>query len=268
MVRSPGFIRDWLAGTSYRCARVAQARCTCESAVASDWTPRNCDPPKTQGGGDGLSSLGYVCIQSVDLIGIDDLGSNDLDLIQRAIVTVCLDQTQSLNQLEARFDAAEDGMFAVQPGSRGQSDEELAAVGVLAAVGHAEDSGARVFQRRVDLVFKLVPVDACPSAPRPRRVARLDHEVRDDSVEDDAVVVVSLRQRRKVLARLGRVFVVQFYRDGTLDAGRCVRTVVGEEKKAMTFLHLGIGVGGRCLLRKLTIEVSSTTSVAMVVRNH
>lgn len=151
------------------------------------------------------------------MVGIDDFGTNDLNLVQRAIVTVCLDQTQPLNQLEAGFDATEDGMFAVQPGSRGQSDEELAAVGVLAAVGHAEDSGARVFQRRVDLVFKLVPVDTRPSAPRPRRVARLDHKVWDDSVEDDAVVVVSLRQRRKVLARLGRVLVVQFHRDRTLE---------------------------------------------------
>ena len=130
--------------------------------------------------------------RSLILRRINNLGSYDFNLIQRPVITIRLDQTQSLNQLESRFDTAENRMFSIQPRRRGQSDEELTSVGILAAVGHTEDTGTGMFQRGMDLIFEFIAVNTCPSAPCACWVARLDHEVGDDAMEYDAVVVVSL----------------------------------------------------------------------------
>src|SRR5512143_17694 len=51
---------------------------------------------------------------------------------------------------------AEDGVLAVEPGSRHVGDEELAAVGAGAGVGHGQDARAAVLERRVKLVGKGV----------------------------------------------------------------------------------------------------------------
>ena len=46
-----------------------------------------------------------------------------------------LDQPQLLYSGHPVRDAAEDGVFAIEPGGRGEGDEELGAVGVGAGVG-------------------------------------------------------------------------------------------------------------------------------------
>lgn len=85
-------------------------------------------------------------VESNRLCGVDDLRSNDLDLLQRPIVAVRLDEAHPLDKVHATLDSAKNRVFPVQPGSRRQSDEELAAVGVFAAVGHAQDSRASVLE--------------------------------------------------------------------------------------------------------------------------
>ena len=82
-------------------------------------------------------------------------------------------------------DMAEDGMLAVQPGGRHMGDEELAAVGVRAGVGHGEDAGAGVGQARVDLVGEGIAGAAGAGA---QGAAALNHEIGDDAVELEAVV--------------------------------------------------------------------------------
>jgi len=93
-------------------------------------------------------------------------------------------------------------MLPVQPRRRRQRDEELTPVGIRPRVRHAQDSRASVFERRVDLVLELLAVDARPTAPGPRRVARLHHEVRDYAVEEQRVVVSPLGERLEILAGL------------------------------------------------------------------
>lgn len=66
-------------------------------------------------------------------------------------------------------------------------DEELAAVGARACVGHGEDTGFVVFQGGDEFVTKFVAWAACAGASW---IATLDHEVGDDAVELDVVVVV------------------------------------------------------------------------------
>ena len=118
-------------------------------------------------------------------------------------------------------------MFPIQPRRGRQRDEKLTSIGVLPTVGHAQDPRACVFQRSVDLVFEFVPVDTRAAAPCACGVTSLDHEVGDDSVEDDAVVVVSLRQGREVLACFGCVVIVQLDCYGTLGVIVSIHATVG-----------------------------------------
>lgn len=74
-----------------------------------------------------------------------------------------------------------------------------------------------MLEGRVDLVGELFAVDAGSSSSRACGVARLDHEVRDDAVEDDVVVVTSLSEGREILTRLGRMLIVELDGDGTLE---------------------------------------------------
>ena len=66
-----------------------------------------------------------------------------------------------------------------------ERDEELAAVGVGAGVGHRQEPAAIVAQAGAELVGELVAGAARAVA---HRAAALDHEAVDDAVEDQAVV--------------------------------------------------------------------------------
>jgi hypothetical protein len=147
---------------------------------------------------------------------INKVCPHNLDLLDGAILLVCLDHAQLLDDLHATLDPSKDGMLAVQPRCRRKRYEELRAVRIGAGVGHAENARAAVLEVRRDLVFELVAVDGIAASPRARRIPALDHEVGNDAVEYEVVEVVALGERREVLARLWRVVVVEFYHDGTL----------------------------------------------------
>lgn len=140
-------------------------------------------------------------------------------------------------------------MLAVEPGGRGEGDEELGAVGVGAGVGHGEDAGAGVLEARVDLVGELFAVDGGAAAAGAGGVAGLDHEVGDDAVDDGRVVVAALGEGDKVCAGLGGVGGVELEDDGALSWGFWLasRVCAGGVR----------GSGG-------TIEVSRDTLVVMI----
>ena len=69
------------------------------------------------------------------------------------------------------------GMFPIQPLSRGQGNEELTPVGVGATVGHAQYTGPSVLQFCMDLILERFPVDARSTSASGRWIAALDHEV-------------------------------------------------------------------------------------------
>src|SRR6267378_1550680 len=81
---------------------------------------------------------------------------------------------------------AEDGVLAGEPAGVGDRDEEVAAVGVGAGVGHGQFAGLleAVFGA-LGFVGELVAGAAHAGA---FGVAALDHELGDDAMEDGAVV--------------------------------------------------------------------------------
>ncbi len=101
-------------------------------------------------------------------------------------------------------------MLAVEVRLRGVGDEELAAVGVRARVGHREHA-ALVAQR---VALRLV-AEGVARAARARALgaAALDHEVGDHAVELQAVVEAAPRERDEVVDRLRGVLGKQVEHD-------------------------------------------------------
>lgn len=128
---------------------------------------------------------------------------DDLHLVHRLILATGLHQPHTLNDPHTTLDAAKDGVFPIQPRRRSERDEELTAVGIGSAVGHAQDSRTRVFEVGMDLVFEFLAVDGAASSAGAGGITGLDHKVGDDAVEDDIVVVSALREGREILACLG-----------------------------------------------------------------
>lgn len=84
-------------------------------------------------------------------------------------------------------------MLPVQPRGRGQGNEELASIRVGTTVCHTQDARPCMFQAVVDFVCELFTVDGATASTGSGRIACLKHEVGDDAVEDDIVVVAFLR---------------------------------------------------------------------------
>src|SRR4029077_5195916 len=91
-----------------------------------------------------------------------------------------------LDEVEAFDDLAEDAVLVVEPGRRGERNEELAAVGVGPRIRHRENSRLAMARLRTELVGELV---AWSSRTRPERVAALNHETLDHAMKHEAVVV-------------------------------------------------------------------------------
>lgn len=62
-----------------------------------------------------------------------------------------------------------------------------------------------MFEILVNLVFELFAVYRVSASPSARGIASLDHEVGDNAVEDDIVVISALGQSREILTGLRAV---------------------------------------------------------------
>ena len=93
-------------------------------------------------------------------------------------------------------------MLPIQPRRWRQRNKELTPVRILPAVGHTQNSRPGVFQAGIYLIFELFAIDGSATAAGTSRIAGLQHEVWDDAVEDDVVVVAALGEGGEVVAGL------------------------------------------------------------------
>ena len=144
----------------------------------------------------------------------------DDDRLAGAIPRVPRDVRDLVDDVHAGRDLPEDRVLPVEPGALlGGDDEELAAVRVGAAVRHRERAADD--RPAVRLVLELV---ARPTGAVPARAAALDHEVRNDAMERQAVVVALGGKLDEVPDGLGRVLVVELDVDrAVVGVERCVR---------------------------------------------
>src|SRR5690606_10378623 len=92
---------------------------------------------------------------------------------------------------------------AVQPRGFLVGDEELAAIGARAGVGHGKNAGAIVLQGGIKLILELVSGATVADA---KWTSALDHEVGNDAMKGDAVVEGLVLFHRSTAAFLGVVF--------------------------------------------------------------
>lgn len=90
------------------------------------------------------------------------------------------------------------------------SNEKLGSIGVGAGIGHREGAGTVMLEVFVELVLKLVSGTAGTGS---LGAASLNHEVRDDAVEGQAIVETIIGEFLKICDRFGHLVVVQLESD-------------------------------------------------------
>jgi hypothetical protein len=142
---------------------------------------------------------------------------DDLNLFQRLVFRIRLHQAHPLHNFHAALHSAKDCMLPIQPRRRRKCNKELAPIRVRSTVCHTEHASASMLQGSFDLVFEFLAVDGAAAAAGASRVARLDHKIGDDAMENDVVVKTLLSESREILAGFGSLVVVEFDDDGTLQ---------------------------------------------------
>lgn len=158
-----------------------------------------------------LFSIGTV-LQKTGLV--------DFDLIQRTIFAICLDEAHSLYNLHPTLDSSKYRMFSIEPRSRSKRNEELTSVCIGTTVRHAEYPSSGMFQGWLNLILKFLAVYRRSASTCACWIAALDHEIGNDAMEDDIVVVASLCEGCEVLAGFRSVFGVKFYGNNALPVVR------------------------------------------------
>ena len=96
------------------------------------------------------------------------------------------------NDIHTFHDPTEDHVLAVKPSRWNGGNEKLGTVGVRSCVGHAQQS-RHVMTKLKRLVLELLAIDAFSTgAVTASEVATLQHELRDDSVENALLEVQRL----------------------------------------------------------------------------
>ena len=133
---------------------------------------------------------------------LKDICALDHNVLHRLIGSASLDAAELVDDIHALHNLAKHSVLAVEVRSRAESDEELASVGARTGVGHAERTLAVVLEGRHELVLELGAVDGRATGTSSSGVTALDHEARNDAVEDDVVVFAGSCQSGEVLAGL------------------------------------------------------------------
>src|SRR5690349_11000588 len=134
-----------------------------------------------------------------------DLERPDLHIFFGPVLRAARHVRNLFDHVVSLDDFPENTVLVVEPGRRGHSDEELAAVGIRPGIGHGQQAGFGVLQLGMKLIGELV---ARTAAARSFGAAALNHEIRYDAMKDEAVVerlagFGSLGERDKILHGLG-----------------------------------------------------------------
>jgi hypothetical protein len=112
--------------------------------------------------------------------------------------------------------ATKDNVLTIQPLSLDGGDEELGTVGTGTSVSHGQETGTGVLEGKV-LISKLVTVDGLTTGTVVvGEVTTLEHELGNDTVEDGALVTVTVltsTESTEVLSSLGDNISSQFHDD-------------------------------------------------------
>mmetsp|Transcript_58275 Transcript_58275/g.125171 ORF Transcript_58275/g.125171 Transcript_58275/m.125171 type:complete len:241 (-) Transcript_58275:1089-1811(-) len=142
---------------------------------------------------------------------LEDLCADQLDLLDRVILLVRLPLVDDIEQLGATNHLAKHRVLQIEVLARLQRHEELAPVGVLAIVRHADHARPLVCKARIELVLEGSPLLEATFATTAsaRGVATLEHEVLDQPMEYRVVIVLLLAQAQEVVRGSGHYVAVE-----------------------------------------------------------
>lgn len=126
----------------------------------------------------------------------------NLDLIHRPILRPRLNKPHPLHDPQPTLHSSENRVLPIQPRRRRQRDEELTPVGILPTIRHTQNARPGMLQSRIDLIFELLAVDGSATAAGTGRIAGLQHEIWDYTMEDNVIVVAALSEGGEVGASL------------------------------------------------------------------
>mmetsp|Transcript_29854 Transcript_29854/g.97216 ORF Transcript_29854/g.97216 Transcript_29854/m.97216 type:complete len:453 (+) Transcript_29854:507-1865(+) len=104
--------------------------------------------------------------------------------------------------VEAADDGGKDGVLVVEVGGALVEDVELLLVGILAGVGHGDDSARVVPQLWVELVLEGAAPERVAAGARAGGVAPLHHKVFNGAVEDCAIVAPGAAEAEEIFGGL------------------------------------------------------------------
>lgn len=116
---------------------------------------------------------------------------SDLDSL-RSLTALSAHTLDSLDNIHALNNLAEYNVLPIQPGARDRANEELRSIGVGTSISHGEDTRTGML---VDEVFirELLAINALSSGSvTVGEVAALEHELRNNSVEDASLEMQGL----------------------------------------------------------------------------
>lgn len=118
-----------------------------------------------------------------------DIDINDFYILERLVGLVRLYILNRVNGLQPCNRPPKNRMLLIQPRRSRRRNKKLTPVRPRSSVGHAHRVRPIVFQIVTELVLKLFPPNAFTSGTVSEGVTGLDHEFRNDAVEDYAFEV-------------------------------------------------------------------------------
>ena len=148
-----------------------------------------------------------------------DLSSLDVDdllVFEWAVAGAFFHAFECVDYILAVDYFTEDGVLHVQPRSRYSCDEELAAVGARACIGHRQKTRTVKGVTAHALIFEILAPDGFATAACASWVAALDHELFNNTVKDHTIIVAVFRVSAEILASFRSDIVEQFEFDAAL----------------------------------------------------
>lgn len=103
-----------------------------------------------------------------------------------------------IHDFQSLGDFAKDGVFTIEMRRRAVRNEELAAIGRWSAIRHGKNAGFRMFERGSKFIDKRIARAARAGAVG---IAALDHEIGNDAMELQSIVITPGRQVQKICDR-------------------------------------------------------------------
>ena len=128
-----------------------------------------------------------------------NINIDDLDILKRLIRLIRLRVLDRMNRLQPSDGSPKNRMLLIQPRGSRRRDKELTPVRPRSSVSHTDRVRPIVLQIVTELVFKFFSPDAFASGTVSEGVSSLNHEFRDDTVEDHAFEVSASGVTDKVL---------------------------------------------------------------------